>query len=100
MTKPSAWWRRLIDLAELAGDVDGYGCPSQQDIARRIGVSDAAVSGWKWGTEPRPDAVRKAAKAYHDFLPCNTDELLRELLEIAYMSEPEEPEKRIPKRRT
>ena len=50
MAKPSAWWRRLIAPAEIAGDVD------QQDIAHRLGVSKSAVTGWKGGTEPRPDA--------------------------------------------
>ena len=51
--------------------------------------------------QPRPDAVRAAAKAYHNFVHVNTDELLRELLQIAYMSE--EPTKRtrkgVPERR-
>jgi hypothetical protein len=50
--------------------------------------------------QPRPDAVRAAAKTDHDFVHVNTDELLRELLQIAHMSEPEEPTKRTPKRRT
>jgi hypothetical protein len=73
------WYRRLVALAELAGDHD------QKDIAERLGVSADAVSGWKTGTEPRPDAVRAAAKAYHDFVNADTDELLIELLKIAYV---------------
>ena len=81
-------------LAELTGDIE------QQDIAKRLGGSKGAVSVWKAGTKPRADAVRKTAQAYHDFVHCDTGELLRELLQIAYVPEPKEPTKRTPKRRT
>jgi transcriptional regulator with XRE-family HTH domain len=96
MPRQSAWWRCLVVLAELAGDVE------QKHIARRLGVSKSAVTGWKSGTEPSPDAVRAAAKAYRDYVK-EPDELLIELLQIAYVPDHGngEPKKRTaPKRRT
>lgn len=78
MKRPTAWFRRLLDLAELAGDID------QQDIAQRIGVSKSAITSWKEGTEPRIDAVRSATKAYKEFVDTDTDELFNELLHAAY----------------
>lgn len=73
----SPWWRRLVALAELAGD------RHQQDIAATLGVSEAAVSGWKHGTPPSPENVKAAARAY------GADPL--ELMGIAYLSEGESP---------
>jgi transcriptional regulator with XRE-family HTH domain len=81
MTKQSAWWGRLLALAELAGD------RTQQDIAETLGVSAAAVTGWKQGTPPSPNNVKAAARAYH------VDAL--ELLRIAFL-DGEEPTKRTP----
>lgn len=52
------WWRRLHALAELHGDVQ------QQEIARRLGVSDGAVAGWREGRPPKPENVKAAAIAY------------------------------------
>jgi transcriptional regulator with XRE-family HTH domain len=69
--KPSPWYRRLLALAELAGD------QTQQDIAQTLGVSKSAVTGWKEGTAPRPEQVKAAATAY------GVDAL--ELLRIAYL---------------
>jgi transcriptional regulator with XRE-family HTH domain len=72
MTKPSPWWRRLLALAELAGDLE------QKDIANRLGVSPAAVSDWKnRGTELDPNQLRKAARAYSAFTEADTDQLFR-----------------------
>lgn len=80
--KPSPWYRRLLALAELAGD------QTQQDIAQTLGVSKSAVTGWKEGTAPRPEQVKAAASAY------GADAL--ELMRIAYLDPDEEPH---PKRR-
>jgi transcriptional regulator with XRE-family HTH domain len=62
MSKPTAWYRRLVALAELKGDI------TQRDIAQRLGVSDAAVSLWKNGRPPKWESVIAAAEAY-DFDP-------------------------------
>jgi transcriptional regulator with XRE-family HTH domain len=74
--KPTPWYRRLLALAELAGD------RSQQDIAHTLGVSQSAITGWKQGTAPRPDQVKSAAAAY------GADAL--DLLRIAYLSDDDE----------
>lgn len=79
----SPWWRRLAALAELAGD------RHQQDIARTLGVSEAAVSGWRHGTPPGPENVKAAARAY------GADAL--ELMAIAYGLHEGETEKDGPK---
>lgn len=48
---------------------------SQAELAKRIGVSQGAVSHWEKGIrQPRADQVRELAKV----LNCTTDELLRE----------------------
>jgi DNA transposition AAA+ family ATPase len=74
----TAWYRKLLDLAELAGD------DNQKQIAARMHVSEGAVSGWGKGVEPRIAAVRSAAMTYREFVEENTDELFRELLLKAY----------------
>lgn len=89
--RPTAWFRRLLDLAELAGDMD------QKDIAARMGVSPSAITAWKEGKEPRPDAVRAAARAYHKFRDVDTDELAIELLRIAYLPGQKPAKKTSPK---
>ena len=65
------WYRRLLALAELAGDHE------QQDIARALGISGAAITRWKQGTPPSPENVKAAARVY------GVDPL--ELLGIAYI---------------
>lgn len=82
--KQTPWFRRLLALAELKGDI------RQEDIADRIGVSPGAVSSWKKGTLPKWEQVIDAARAY------GVDEL--ELLRIAYL--PDHPPGRTPKDRT
>lgn len=52
------WYRRLREIAEHAGDHD------QQSIAIRLGVSNAAVTGWKQGTLPTWQNILNAARAY------------------------------------
>lgn len=74
----SRWWRRLRALGELAGDT------RQQDIAERLGVSEAAVSGWKRGTPPRAETIVVAAEAY------GVDPV--ELFRIAFVDEEPEPD--------
>jgi transcriptional regulator with XRE-family HTH domain len=66
------WYRRLLALAELGGDV------TQEEIAERIGVSPGAVSSWKRGTLPKWEQVVDAAKAY------GVEPL--ELMRIAYLA--------------
>ena len=68
----------------------------------RLGVSKSAVTGCKGGAEPSPDVLRSAAHAYHEFINVDTDELFRELKDVAYPlhRDNEEPKKRTPKRRT
>jgi transcriptional regulator with XRE-family HTH domain len=56
--RQTRWWRRLHALAELAGD------SQQKDIAETVGVSAAAVTGWKKGTPPSIENVIAAARAY------------------------------------
>jgi transcriptional regulator with XRE-family HTH domain len=68
--KPSRWYERLLNLAELHGDHD------QQEIARAIGVSKGTVSNWKQGTPPTAQSVIAAARHY------GVEPL--ELLRIAY----------------
>lgn len=75
-TGGTRWWRRLSALAELAGD------RRQKDIAKTLGVSNAAVSGWAKGTPPSPDSVVAAARAY--------GVEIASLLKIAYSDEPDE----------
>lgn len=67
------WYRRLVALAELAGD------HTQQEIAETLGVSAAAVTGWKQGTPPRAETVVAAARAY--------DADATELLQIAFLDD-------------
>jgi hypothetical protein len=68
-------------------------CMRSRDIAHRLGVS-----GWKGGTEPRPDAVRAAAKANHNFVNLNADGLFHQILNLACpLHDSEEPKKRTPK---
>ena len=51
---------------------------SQVEVAKRIGVSDAAVSMWETGkTIPRASLLLKLANLYH----CTVDELLSDLPE-------------------
>ena len=51
---------------------------SQVEVAKRIGVSDAAVSMWETGkTRPRASLLLKLANLYH----CTVDELLSDLPE-------------------
>jgi transcriptional regulator with XRE-family HTH domain len=72
-------------LAELHGD------RTQQDVAKRLGVSKAAITSWKQGMRPDPERVREAAEAY------DADEL--ELLRIAYIEDrpKPKPKKRAPR---
>jgi transcriptional regulator with XRE-family HTH domain len=62
----TAWWQRLRELADRHGDHD------QQDIAARLGVSNAAVTGWKQGVLPTWQNILNAADVYdtdaHDLL--------------------------------
>lgn len=51
---------------------------SQVEVAKRIGVSDAAVSMWETGkTRPRASRLLKLANLYR----CTVDELLSDLPE-------------------
>ena len=51
---------------------------SQVEVAKRIGVSDAAVSMWETGkTRPRASLLLKLATLYH----CTVDELISDLPE-------------------
>jgi transcriptional regulator with XRE-family HTH domain len=54
----TAFYKRLRTIAARAGDHD------QQSIAARLGVSNAAVTGWKKGTPPTWQSILKAARAY------------------------------------
>jgi transcriptional regulator with XRE-family HTH domain len=72
MVKQTPWYRRLLALAELGGDV------TQDEIAERLHVSPGAVSAWKRGTPPKPESVITAAHEY------GVDAL--EMLRIAYLS--------------
>ena len=58
MSRPSAWYRRLMALAELKGD------HTQQDVAHTFGVSKATVTNWKDAMRPDPERVRAAAEIY------------------------------------
>lgn len=62
----TAWWRQLRILANRSGD------HNQQDIASRLGVSNAAVTGWKQGVLPTWQNILNAAMLYdtdpHDLL--------------------------------
>lgn len=62
----TAWWQCLRKLADRHGDYN------QQDIATRLGVSNAAVTGWKQGVLPTWQNILNAAHAYsqdaHDLL--------------------------------
>lgn len=62
----TAWWRHLRAIAQQHGDYN------QQDIAARLGVSNAAVTGWKQGVLPTWQNILNAARAYendpHDLL--------------------------------
>lgn len=58
MDQETAWWQRLRELADRRGD------HAQQDIAARLGVSNAAVTGWKQGVPPTWQSILKAAVAY------------------------------------
>lgn len=82
--RPTPWYRRLLALAELAGD------RNQQDIAQAMGISKSTVTGWKEGTAPRPDQVKMAARVY------GADPL--ELMRLAYLSDGDEP-KEAPKKK-
>jgi transcriptional regulator with XRE-family HTH domain len=66
MEQETGWWQRLRALATAHGD------HNQQDIAARLGVSNAAVTGWKQGTLPTWQNILNAARAYahdpHDLL--------------------------------
>jgi transcriptional regulator with XRE-family HTH domain len=56
----TAWWQRLRKLADQHGD------HHQQDIATRLGVSNAAVTGWKQGVLPTWQNILNAAVVYGD----------------------------------
>lgn len=71
--RPTRWYRRLVALAELAGD------HQQQDIAAALGVSKSTVTDWKKGTPPSPETIMAAFKAY-DFDP-------HEQFDLAYIAE-------------
>jgi len=75
MGRLTAFYRRLLALAELHGDA------TQRDIANTVGVSPAAVTGWKDGTLPQPAQIKQIAAAY------DADPL--ELMRIAYLSDGE-----------
>jgi transcriptional regulator with XRE-family HTH domain len=47
-----------LRLAAIHGDLD------QVQIAERIGVTKATITGWKKGTQPKPGVVLATAKAY------------------------------------
>ena len=56
----TAWWQILRKL------VDQHGDHNQQDIAARLGVSNAAVTGWKQGILPTWQNILNAAHAYRE----------------------------------
>lgn len=66
MENETAWWRQLRKIAEQHGD------RQQTDIAARLGVSNAAVTGWKQGVLPTWQNILNAAHVYsrdpHDLL--------------------------------
>jgi hypothetical protein len=95
----TAWFRRLLALAKLAGGFDRFGDVEQQKIAKRLGGQRRRdnQTGRTKGTNPRSHAVRKAAKAYHSFVNVDTDELLTDLLLIAHLPDLEDLKKRTPK---
>jgi transcriptional regulator with XRE-family HTH domain len=83
--KQTRWWRRLHALAELAGD------SQQKDIAETLGVSAAAVTGWKQGQPPKPANVIAAARAY------GVDPM--ELMRIAFLEDESGPKAPAPRGR-
>lgn len=55
----TAWYTTLMDLAGKHGDL------TQQDVAKKLGVSPAAVTYWKEGRLPAAQTVLAAAEAYN-----------------------------------
>jgi transcriptional regulator with XRE-family HTH domain len=53
--KQTSWFTQLLAIADRAGDT------TQQDIARTLGVSKSAVTGWAQGTPPSPETILKIA---------------------------------------
>ena len=86
MRGPTPWYRRLMALAELHGD------RTQQDVAKRLGVSKGAVTSWKGGIRPDPEQVKTAVRVY------GVDAL--ELMRIAYLDGDEAAQKSKLKGRT
>lgn len=83
--KETSWWIWLHATAHRAGD------RLQKDIAKKLSVSEAAVSSWSKGTPPSPEIVRRAARAY--------DENPIDLMRIAFLDD-EEPDSGNPKARS
>lgn len=72
--RPTAWWKWLRAAAGEA---------QQQEIADSLGVSGGAVTTWKNGVRPNPEAVLAAAKVYGPRVGISAGKLL----ELAYVDD-------------